>query len=221
MERIEARWFPDVASARDRVAHIRRAGLRPVLQQAVVGELGALIGVYDEGRLHGRVQQSSSRLWPTPSGVTSRARTVPVDEELASRVEALLADLDWSGLVELQFLTDDRGDRHLIDFNGRFYGSMALANAARPGLADAWGRRVLGEPVAPLPDGAPGVRFTWLAADLRRAVTERRGGLIHDVGATLRWGARAHRSVWDVHDVGPTVALATARLRPTAGPPLR
>lgn len=221
VERIEARWFPDLASARDRLTHIRRAGLQPVLQHAVDGELGALIGLYDEGRLHGRVQQSSSRLWPTPSGVTSRARTVPIDDDLAARVETLLAELGWSGLVELQFLTDHRGDRHLIDFNGRFYGSMALANAARPGLADAWGRRVLGEQVPPLPDGAPGVRFTWLAADLRRAATERRGGLVSDVGATLRWGARAHRSVWDLHGIGPTLALVTERVRPVTRPPAR
>ncbi|MDD9204840.1 hypothetical protein PU560_00005, partial [Georgenia sp. 10Sc9-8] len=67
------------------------------------------------------------------------------------------------GLVELQFLTGADGVPHLIDLNGRFFGSMALSNAARPGLTDDWGRLALGEPVGRLPDARPGVRYVWAA----------------------------------------------------------
>jgi hypothetical protein len=90
---------------------------------------------------------------------------------------------------------------------------MALAEAARPGLADAWGRLVLGAPVPELPDARPGVRYAWLAGDLRRASVERRGGLAADVADTLRWGRGAQHSVWDLRDPGPTWHLATWRLR--------
>ncbi|MGY1841273.1 MULTISPECIES: ATP-grasp domain-containing protein [unclassified Modestobacter] len=211
--RIEARWYPDAARAADRVGLLRDAGLEPVLQQPVDGELMALIGLFSDGRLHGRVQQRSPRLWPTPTGVSCRAETVPVEEDLAGRATALLADLGWSGLVELQFLRDGDGVPHLIDLNGRFFGSMALANAAGANLADAWGRQVLGEPLPPLPDARAGVRFLWTAGDLRRATVERRGGLLADVGSTLRWLPGATTSVWDLTDLRPTVELVGSRLR--------
>ncbi|MFI7579174.1 ATP-grasp domain-containing protein [Kocuria kalidii] len=211
--RIEAKLFPDARAAAGQVRRILGAGAEPVLQAPVRGTLGALIGVYHDGRLRGRVQQTTSRLWPTPNGVSARAQTVPVDEALADRAEALLRELGWWGLVELQFLTGDDGVPQLIDLNGRFFGSMALAEAARPGLADAWGRLVLGGPVPRLPDARPGVRYAWLAGDMRRAAVERRGGLAADVVDTLRWGRGAQHSVWDLRDLGPTWHLATWRVR--------
>ncbi|WP_153397456.1 ATP-grasp domain-containing protein [Ornithinicoccus halotolerans] len=211
--RLDARLFPSAAAARGRVARITAAGGEPVLQQPVHGHLGALIGLFRDGRLHGRVQQRTPRLWPTPNGMSARAETVPVDDVLATGAEALLARIGWEGLVELQFLTDDDGVPHLIDLNGRFYGSLSLAEDARPGLVDAWARQVLGEPVPALPDGEPGRRYAWWAGDLRRARIERRGGLAADLVDTLRWGRGARHSVWDARDVGPTWQLVRERLR--------
>ena len=210
--RVEARLFDTVAAAGERISHMERLGAEPLLQQPIRGRLGALIGFFRDGRLEGRVQQETPRLWPTPNGASARARTVAVDQELARRVEALLTEIGWWGLVELQFLTDDDGVSHLIDFNGRFFGSIALTNAARPGLADAWGRLALGEAVPRLADAPPGFRYAWMAGDLRRARIERRGGLVADVLDTLRWASRAQHSVWDLRDPGPTVHLITSRL---------
>jgi predicted ATP-grasp superfamily ATP-dependent carboligase len=214
--RIEARCYPDMAAALPRIRLLHDAGFEPIVQEPVAGRLTALIGLFHDGRLLGRVQQETWRLWPTPSGVSSRAQTVAVDEDLARRAAALLRDLGWSGLVELQFLKDADGVAHLIDLNGRFYGSMSLANAAGPNLADAWARQTLGQPVPPLPDARPGVRFVWTAGDLRRAFAERRGGLVPDVISTLRWARKAEDSVWDRRDPGPVQALIGARLRSLA-----
>lgn len=211
--RVEARCYETVESAAERVRYLWDAGFEPILQEPVEGRLGALIGLFHDGRLLGRVQQESPRLWPTPSGVSSRARTVPVDEGLATRAASLLADLGWRGLVELQFLTDAGGVAHLIDFNGRFYGSMALANAAGPNLPDAWARQTLGLPLPALEDAQPGARFIWGAGDLRRALDERRGGLARDVLSTLGWAFRARDSVWDRHDPGPARDVVSSRLR--------
>ncbi len=211
--RIEARLFADIASARSQIDLIRDAGAQPVMQEPVRGGLSALIGIFHDGRLNGRVQQVSPRLWPTPNGASARATTVPVDDELASRAETLLTDLGWWGLVELQFLTGDDGRAQLIDLNGRFFGSMALSNTARPGLADAWGRLALGDPLPHLQDAPAGFKYAWLAGDIRRAGRERRGGLINDAAETLRWSRTAHHSVWDPRDPGPIWNLASSRLR--------
>jgi biotin carboxylase len=214
--RIEARRYPNAPAAVERVRLIEDAGLEPLLQQPVDGQLTALIGLFGEGRLRGRVQQRTFGLWPTPSGVSSRAETVPVDESLAERATGLLADLGWSGLVELQFLTTSNGVPYLIDLNGRFYGSMALAAAAGPNLPDAWARQVLGLPLPDLADGRPGIRYVWAAGDLRRALAERRGGLVADASSTLRWAAGSTTSVWVRGDAGPALHLLASRLRPGA-----
>ena len=211
--RIEAKLFPDTISAGPQIERVRTAGAEPILQEPIKGHLGALIGIFHDDHLDGRVQQVTSRLWPTPNGVSTRAETVQVDEDLAAKAEALLRELGWWGLVELQFLIDDDGAHHLIDLNGRFFGSMALTNAARPGLTDLWGRLVLGDTMPKLPDATPGMRYAWTAGDLRRASVERRGGRIADVVDTLRWAGQSRHSVWDFKDPGPTLHLASARLR--------
>jgi predicted ATP-grasp superfamily ATP-dependent carboligase len=214
--RIETRRYADVAAAAERLEWIRRAGLEPVVQRPIDGRLEALIGLFHDGQLLGRVQQRVFGAWPTPNGVTSRAQTVPVDPGLAEPATALLRDLGWSGLVELQLLTGADGIRRLIDLNGYLYGSMALAFAAVPHFANALGRQALGQPLPALDDGPGGMRYLWIAGDLRRAFAQRRGGLLADVGGVLRWAPGAATSVWDRRDPGPTRSLAAARLRRSA-----
>jgi predicted ATP-grasp superfamily ATP-dependent carboligase len=216
LHRIDTRLYPGAHAAADRVRMLRDAGFEPLLQRPVDGELGALIGLFHEGRLLGRVQQRTFGLWPTPSGVSSRARTVPVDEALAQRAVTLLDDLGWSGLVELQFLTGRDGKARLIDLDGRFYGSMALACVAGSNLPDAWARQALGLPLPAVFDGRPGVRFVWVPGDLRRALVERRGGLVADLASMLWWSRGAATSVWDRRDVRPALHLVASRLRSAA-----
>ena len=211
--RIEAKLFPSAEHAQPQVERIRAAGAHPVLQAPVAGTLGAVIGVFHEGRLTGRTQQVSSHLWPTPNGASARASTVHLDEELLAKVEALLLELGWHGLVELQFLTGPDGVPHLIDFNGRFFGSLALAESAVPGLIRTWGEIALGLGGAKaLPDARPGRRYAWFAGDLRRARLERRSGLVHDVVATARWSLTAQHSTWSVRDPWPSLTLVFGRM---------
>lgn len=213
LHRIEATRHEDPAGAAAAVARLDDAGFEAVLQEPVSGPLSALVGLFHDGRLVGRVQQRARGTWPSPAGVSSSAETVPVDEDLVARVNVLLKDLAWSGMAELQFLTPADGRPRLIDLNARFYGSMALANAAGPNLPDAWARQALGMPVGTLPDGVSGQRYTWLAGDLRRALTERRGGRLRDVVSSVAWAGRATESVISVRDPGPTLSLVADRVR--------
>ena len=218
--RTEARRLPGAEAARRHVAELAGLGVEALLQEPVDGRLGALSGLVHDGRLVGRVQQVADALWPTPSGVSARARTVDVDADLAARCDRLLDRLGWTGLVELQFLVDGAGTWHLVDLNGRLYGSLALAVAAGADLPVAWVRQALGEDLPPLPDAREGVTYVWEAGDLRRAVWERRGGLTQDLRATARaWHRAEARSLWDRDDPGPAVHLVTGRLtrrRPAA-----
>lgn len=215
--RIETRICRTRDELRRHLEVFAQEGDEPVLQELIEGRLAALIGVMHRGRLLGRVQQVSPRLWPTPTGASARACTVPVDPELAARAEAFLRQLGWTGLVELQFLVDADGVHHLIDVNGRFFGSLALSESARPGLVDAWARSALGAPVPELGDGRAGLRYHWMSADLRRAVSERRGGLAVDLCDTVRWGLGARHSVASLDDPLPLLHLLTGRLMTDLG----
>jgi len=180
------------------------AGAAPLLQEHVAGRLLAVVLVLGrDGQVLARAQQEAQAIWPTGRGVSVRARTVPVDEKLAAGLVALLRGLGWVGLVELQLLDAGDGPPRLIDVNGRFYGSLALAGAAGLNLPDLWGRVALGEEVEPLGDARPGVRYHWLEGDLRR---------LHEAGASLggylgaaAWMRAAAHGTWSSRDPAPTL----------------
>jgi predicted ATP-grasp superfamily ATP-dependent carboligase len=137
-----------------------------------------------------------------------RAQTVPVDKQLAARVARLLEELGWSGLSELQFIVPERGEPLLIDFNGRFYGSMSLALAAGTNLPALWAGIATGQPVGELAgDAAPGVRYQWFEGDLR-AAREHPRGRFRDVAGCFRYALRVRHNIRNATD--PLPALRTA-----------
>jgi predicted ATP-grasp superfamily ATP-dependent carboligase len=192
-----------------RSAEIQAAGGAPVLQEVVEGELLALVLVVDrDGSVAAAAQQRSARMWPRDAGVSARARSVPVNPDLRERTGRLLAGLGWFGLAQLQFIAPPSGPPRLIDFNGRFFGSLQLSVAAGLDLSGALAALVDGHPMAAQPPARAGVRYQWLEGDLRRAVDERRRGLLRDVVDCLRFAPRATHSTWKWSDPWPATALA-------------
>jgi hypothetical protein len=100
----------------------------------------------------------------------------------------------------------------LIDFNGRFYGSMALVLAAGPNLPAIWAALATGRPVPEVEAARDGVRYHWLESDLRRVVNERRG-LVGSIGYAI--GSR--HGLWDAQDPAP----AARHVKRLAGRALR
>ena len=202
--RLEASLETGRAAINARVRELRRHGAEPVLQEPVYGEQLSLIALRaNDGRTLGTVFQQVDRCWPVPTGWTVRAHTIPVDPELERGVGELLDDLGWTGLVELEFIRPDDGIPRLIDFNGRFYGSMALAIGAGVDFPALWAADVTGQPVKPSPPARVPVRFQRLGGDLRRAVNDRRGGLWRDVANTLSYAPGAVHSILRANDLRP------------------
>ena len=199
-------------AARQAATAMTAAGAEPLVQDHVDGELTAITTVIDRlGRPLGLVQQRSPRL--SARRTSCRAETVPVDPGLAGRVLDLLRDLGWVGLANVQFLRPPGGEAQLIDFNGRFYGSLALAVSAGVNLPDLWGRVALGEAVDPAAPARPGVRFQSLLEDLARARAERRRGVVSDVLGSLLYAAGAAHPHFALDDPGPATAVLRRRFR--------
>ena len=130
--------------------------------------------------------QQIDHRWPVPAGWTARAHTLPLDTDLLRGAERLLDDLGWIGLVELEFIRGADGGPRLIDFNGRYYGSMQLAVAAGMDFPRLWAEDATGHNPEPSPAARVGVRFQRIGGDLRRALKERRGGRVLATYST-RW----------------------------------
>ena len=201
------------------VTEIEAAGTTAVLQELVDGDLMAVTALCDrDGRVLAESHQVASRVSPQLH-TSTRAETVPVDPELSAAVHRLLAELRWFGIANLQMLRPPGGRPHLIDLNGRFYGSLALAVAAGLDLPVLGARLAVGEQPVPRPPlrARPGMRYQALEEDLRRARVERRHGLLRDVAGTLAFAVGATHSTLNPHDPRPAVArvrqLTAAHLR--------
>lgn len=211
LARHEASIEPDAAAAARRAREIRAGGGEPVLQELVEGCLMALVCLVGrDGELLSVVQQEADLTWPSRTGVTVRGRTVAAEPELVESVGRLLRELGWFGLAELQFIRPADGRPRLIDLNGRFYGSLALAVGAGPNLPAAWAALATGRELPELPEPTVGVRYHWIEGDLRRASHERRGGLVRDLAGCLGYSRGAVHSIWSLRDLGP--GLRTVRV---------
>ena len=211
--RIDGQAVTSVAARDRRVAEILGAGGLPLVQEHIDGTLMSLtILLGPRGDLIARAQQEAELIYPPWIGVSVRATTVEVDRDLAARAVVMLRDLGWHGLAQLQFLVPEDGVPRLIDFNGRFYGSLALAIAAGANFPALWADAAIGREAVPA-EAAPGHRYQWLWGDLRRALVERRGGLARDLFATGRFAFGAAHSVWGVRDRSPVARYIGARLR--------
>jgi predicted ATP-grasp superfamily ATP-dependent carboligase len=201
--RYETRPFENAAEAAPFVAELRAEGAQPLLQERIAGQLGAVVVVVDHaGEVVAEVQQRCDRSWPDGAGVTARARTIVPDVELSERVRELVRQLGWFGLAEIEYLLDDHGVPRFTDFNGRFYGGIALAANAGVNVAATWARLATDRPVAPAPAQRVGARFQWLNRDL--AASRHADGLKGMAGA-LALAPRSAHSMFALRDLSPTL----------------
>ena len=199
------------AGAKRRADEVRSLGGEPILQELIQGDLIAVAALCDrEAEVVAMIQQRAERMWPPQIGISTRARSQPLDQELAAGVSRLLRELGWFGLAEIQFLVPADGRPRVIDFNGRPYGSMSLALAAGTNLQAMWASMALGLPAGPVKEARPGVRYHWLEGDLRRCRVEGRpGGMWKDLFQSLAWAPGAVHSIWDPRDPLPGFRHAT------------
>jgi hypothetical protein len=97
------------------------------LVQAFVDGAGtmATVGLVDDGEFCSVFQHEKFRVYP-PSGGIGAVRK-GVDEPLMRRYAERVVDaLGWTGPCHVEFMRTPDGDFHLLEVNGRYWGSLAL-----------------------------------------------------------------------------------------------
>lgn len=198
----------DAASARDRVRELSTAHGIAVLQEPITGEQIALSLVLDGSGSPLAVCQQRTVL-SSLARTSVRAVTTAVEPALVEGATRLLRALEWTGLANLQYLRPADGEARLIDLNGRFYGSLALAVGAGADLPAVWTRLALGRPPVASQAGRPGVRFHAMQTDLARARVQRRGGALTDAAGVLAYAPGAVHSTWSLRDPRPAAHVVS------------
>ena len=215
LERFEVVRVADAAELADTLAAL--PGGEGLVQPYVTGRLRTVNGVAWQGRVVTTVHKAAERTWPADCGVVTWAETVERDRALDDAAYALIRELGWSGLFNLQLIESD-GHFYLIDVNPRAYHSLGLAVHAGANLPAIWTALLLGE--APQVDEYErGVRFRS-EEDVRALLAAFRSGERAAAVRGLLPRARTAHAVFSASDpapiagvVGKAVRLVTRRNR--------
>jgi predicted ATP-grasp superfamily ATP-dependent carboligase len=119
------------ADARELRARLTPPGACPVLlQQWLPGEGIGVELLMDHGLPLAAFQHRRIREVPPTGGASSLRESVPIDTVLYDHAIRLLGELDWTGLAMVEFRRGADGVGHLMEINGRVWGSLPLASRA-------------------------------------------------------------------------------------------
>jgi predicted ATP-grasp superfamily ATP-dependent carboligase len=129
-----------------------------IVQRHVDGRVLSFGGVATERGVVASVVSRYLRTWPPDGGQSSYIESIPPPAGLPERMDALITEIGWTGIFELELLERPDGTLHAIDFNPRPYGSIGLARTVGVPLAAIWCDLLLGDSPAPRP-ARTGIRF--------------------------------------------------------------
>jgi predicted ATP-grasp superfamily ATP-dependent carboligase len=201
-KRFDTALFDSAARARELVEQIGEGDGEALLQEPMSGQMGAVVVVADrQGEAVMEIHQDAQRTWPPDAGDTVRGRIVAPEPQLSRGVRELVRELGWFGLAQIEFIRGADGTPHVTDFNGRFYGSLALATGAGANLPALWANQALGRDGALTRPPKRSSGFQWLNRDLAAAYAQGPRALAGAVAVA----PLASHSMWDPRDPGPTM----------------
>jgi predicted ATP-grasp superfamily ATP-dependent carboligase len=149
------------------LAH-RQGGHWPLIQGFVPGQGKGVFALFESGRpiawfAHERLRD----VRPSGSGSSLR-RSAPLEPRLLEPAERLLSAMAWHGPAMVEFRDDGVHPPHLMEVNGRFWGSLQLAVSAGADFPQWWAAVLRGKPVERRTGYATGVTVRWVWGDVKR-----------------------------------------------------
>jgi predicted ATP-grasp superfamily ATP-dependent carboligase len=146
-----------------------------LIQERIVGPGVGVFALFDRGRPVAVFGHRRLREKPPSGGVSVLRESIPVPAPLATSAARLLGPLNWHGVAMLEFKQDCRtGEFHLMEVNGRFWGSLQLAVDAGLDFPYFTYQLALGQPLDIPAAYETGIRSRWLLGDFDHLVARLR-----------------------------------------------
>jgi predicted ATP-grasp superfamily ATP-dependent carboligase len=138
-----------------------------LIQEVIEGEGRGVFLLLWNGEVKSAFCHRRLREKPAWGGVSTYRDSIPLDLGVLDRSVALLRALAWNGvaMVEYKRRASD-GVLHLMEINGRFWGSLQLAADSGLNMPAMLYRLCLGEPVPSDSNYRVGVKSRWLLGDM-------------------------------------------------------
>jgi protein-tyrosine-phosphatase/predicted ATP-grasp superfamily ATP-dependent carboligase len=179
-----------------------------LIQDYLPGYGVAIDVLMHDGHPVAATQHRRIREFPVRGGVSVSAETEPIQPELLRESIALLRALEWEGVAMVEFRKDPATGRiGLMEVNGRFWGSISLA--LHSGVDFPWYLWQVAHGEKPTPAiPRAGMRFRWLAGDLKRMWEAMTSDECYGwQAASQAFGNSSHTkdSIWSWSDPWPAV----------------
>lgn len=161
------RFVADVNECRRVLAELGADAFPVLVQGRVVGPgEGVFIGRW-AGRTIARFAHRRLREKPPAGGVSVFRESIELASDLLMACEKLLDRLQWQGVAMIEGKRDlATGRWHLMEINGRFWGSLQLAIDSGVDFPVLLLQALLGHPHEPPPSWRSGVRLRWEWGDV-------------------------------------------------------
>lgn len=153
-----------------------------LVQEYIEGTGAGYFALMNNGELRAEFAHRRLRdVRPTGSGSCLRISVKP-DPEVRRQSLAILRALKWHGVAMVEFRLRPDGSPVLMEINGRFWNSLALAVHAGVDFPTLLARMVQEDSMTTLPTYSEGVRCRWLLGDFRHLLEVWRGAPAGYVG---------------------------------------
>ena len=202
-------YASDPRALRDRLAALPAEAYPVLLQQRIVGPGVGIFELLWDGRLIATFAHRRLREKPPAGGVSVYSESIAADPTLVERSRALLERFQWRGVAMVEYKIDAAtGAAYVMEVNGRFWGSLALAVDAGVDFPRLLVESALGR-VPASPSYQVGVRSRWWWGDVDHLWTRWRHSadyLALPPGSPGRW-----RALWNFVAVKPGARCAVLR----------
>ncbi len=164
--KVGVRWARSRAELRAALEAYPAAAYPLLVQEAIEGPGVGVFVLLHEDRLLARFSHRRLREKPPSGGVSVLRQSEPMDTALLDRSLALLERFGWSGVAMVEYKVDRRtGEAHLMEINGRLWGSLQLAIDAGVDFPRLLADVSFGVPVEPV-DDYQFTRSRWFWGDV-------------------------------------------------------
>lgn len=106
-------------------------GFWPLLQERLIGPEFGIFGLWQNGEWQVKFAHQRLRSLDPMGGASCLRQSITMPPDMASYASKLMSELKWQGPAMVEFKLDKpEGTPKLMEVNGRFWGSLALAIAS-------------------------------------------------------------------------------------------